>query len=74
MLRCRRKSEEWSECCTYGGRVPSTVGSEDAVELSNEILKKEHGWYREQQSVNELIVVRKAIGIKIQKSVNLAIE
>ena len=54
-----KKSEEWSECCTYGGRVPSTVGSEDAVELSNEILKKEHGWYREQQSVNELIVVRK---------------
>ena len=48
------------------------------MELSNEIqLGKEHGWYREQQSVNEWIVVRnnkKAIGIKIQKSVNLAIE
>ena len=29
-------------------RVPAKVGSEDAVELTNEIqLRIEHGWYRD---------------------------
>ena len=76
MLRCERKSEKWSECSTYIGRVPAKVGSEDTVELTNEIqLRKEHGWYRDrvvkQQSVNKWIVVRnrkKAIGISIHSN------